>query len=111
MVESVHIDGRAGIDAGLVTRLIATQFPQWSDLSVTPVKLDGWDNRTYRLGDEMTVRLPTAVGYTPAIDKEDRWLPILAPSLPVPVPKPLAKGAPGEGYPFSWSIRGWLDGN
>ncbi|HEY0689635.1 MAG TPA: phosphotransferase, partial [Kribbella sp.] len=84
MVESVHIDGRAGIDAGLVQRLIATQFPQWSDLPVTPVKVDGWDNRTYRLGDEMTVRLPTAVGYTPAIDKEDRWLPILAPSLPVP---------------------------
>ena len=110
MVESVHTDGRAGIDAGLVQRLIATQFPQWRDLPVRPVKLDGWDNRTYRLGDEMTVRLPTAVGYTPAIDKEDRWLPILAPSLPVPVPEPLAKGAPGEGYPFSWSIRGWLDG-
>jgi aminoglycoside phosphotransferase (APT) family kinase protein len=111
MVESHHIDGRAGIDAGLVKRLIAIQFPQWSDLPVTPVKLDGWDNRTYRLGDEMTVRLPTAAAYTPAIDKEDRWLPILAPSLPVPVPKPLAKGAPGDGYPFCWSIRGWLDGN
>jgi aminoglycoside phosphotransferase (APT) family kinase protein len=111
MVESLHVDGRAGIDAGLVKRLIANQFPQWSDLPVAPVKLDGWDNRTYRLGDDMTVRLPTAAAYTPAIDKEDRWLPILAPSLPVPVPKPLAKGAPGEGYPFSWSIRGWLDGD
>lgn len=103
-------DGRAGIDAGLVKRLIATQFPQWTDLPVTPVKLDGWDNRTYRLGDQMTVRLPTAVAYTPAIEKEHRWLPLLAPSLPVPVPVPLAMGAPGEGYPFHWSIRGWLDG-
>ncbi|MEV5710338.1 aminoglycoside phosphotransferase family protein [Actinoallomurus sp. NPDC052274] len=103
-------DGRAGIDAGLVRRLLAAQFPQWSDLPVRPVEVDGWDNRTYRLGDEMTVRLPTAAGYVPAIDKEHRWLPVLAPSLPVPIPTPLAKGTPGEGYPFPWSIRRWLDG-
>ena len=105
-----ELDGRAGIDAGLVKRLIASQFPQWSELPVTPVTLDGWDNRTYRLGDELTVRLPTAEYYTAAVDKEDRWLPILARSLPVPVPVPVAKGVPGEGYPFSWSIRRWLDG-
>ncbi|GAA4190230.1 aminoglycoside phosphotransferase family protein [Streptosporangium oxazolinicum] len=110
MVESTHIDGRAGIDAGLVKRLVTTQFPRWGALPVTPVEADGWDNRTYRLGDEMTVRLPTAAGYAPAIDKEHRWLPVLAPSLPVAVPTPLAKGVPGEGYPFDWSIRGWLDG-
>lgn len=110
MVESQHIDGRAGIDAGLVKRLVAAQFPQWSDLPVTPVEADGRDNRTYRLGDEMTVRLPTAECYVPAIDKEHRWLPILAPSLPVPIPVPLAQGVPGEGYPFRWSIRRWLDG-
>ncbi|WP_204040997.1 aminoglycoside phosphotransferase family protein [Acrocarpospora phusangensis] len=110
MIESPHLDGRAGIDAALVKRLIASQFPQWSALPVTPVEVDGWDNRTYRLGDEMTVRLPTAGGYAPAVEKEDRWLPVLAPSLPVAIPAPLAKGVPGEGYPFSWSIRRWLDG-
>ncbi|MEU8203384.1 aminoglycoside phosphotransferase family protein [Streptosporangium sp. NPDC049046] len=110
MVESRSIDGRAGIDAGLVRRLVAAQFPRWSSLPVTPVEVDGWDNRTYRLGDEMTARLPTAAGYAPAVDKEDRWLPVLAPSLPVDIPVPLAKGVPGEGYPFNWSIRGWLDG-
>ncbi|WP_436757612.1 aminoglycoside phosphotransferase family protein [Streptosporangium sp. V21-05] len=110
MIESPHSDGRAGIDAALVKRLVAAQFPRWSALPVTPVEVDGWDNRTYRLGDEMTVRLPTAAGYVPAVDKEDRWLPVLAPSLPVAVPVPLAKGVPGEGYRFTWSIRGWLDG-
>jgi aminoglycoside phosphotransferase (APT) family kinase protein len=110
MVESPHVDGRAGIDAGLVRRLVATQFPQWRDLPVTPVEVDGWDNRTYRLGDEMTVRLPTHEAYSLAVEKEDRWLPILAPSLAVPIPGPLALGAPGQGYPFSWSIRRWLDG-
>lgn len=103
-------DGRAGIDAALVGRLIATQFPQWGGLPVTPVEVDGWDNRTYRLGDDMTVRLPTAAGYVPAVAKENEWLPRLAPALPVAVPPILAMGAPGEGYPFPWSVRGWLPG-
>ncbi|NUT48161.1 MAG: aminoglycoside phosphotransferase family protein [Saccharothrix sp.] len=110
MVDTPHPDGRAGIDAGLVGRLVASQFPQWADLPVTPVEVDGWDNRTYRLGDAMTARLPTAEGYAPAVAKEHRWLPVLAPLLPVPVPVPLALGEPGEGYPFHWSVRRWLDG-
>jgi aminoglycoside phosphotransferase (APT) family kinase protein len=103
-------DGRAGIDAQLVQRLVAAQFPQWKDLPVTPVEVDGWDNRTYRLGGQMSVRLPTASHYAPAIDKEHRWLPVLAPSLPVAIPVPVAKGVPGAGYPFNWSIRRWLAG-
>jgi aminoglycoside phosphotransferase (APT) family kinase protein len=103
-------DGRAGIDAALVKRLIAAQFPHWAELPVTAVELDGWDNRTYRLGNKLTVRLPTHQRYAPAVEKEDRWLPVLAPLLPVSIPVPVAMGAPGEGYPFNWSIRGWLDG-
>jgi aminoglycoside phosphotransferase (APT) family kinase protein len=110
VTETLPQDGRAGIDADLVRRLIAAQFPRWRDLPVTPVRVDGWDNRTYRLGDRMTVRLPTAEGYVPAVHKEARWLPVLAPALPVPVPRILATGVPGEGYPFPWSVRGWLDG-
>lgn len=103
-------DGRAGIDAELVRHLVAEQFPQWRDLPVAPVAVDGWDNRTYRLGEHMTVRLPTAEGYVPAVAKENRWLPVLAPQLPVPVPKVLGAGVPGCGYPYPWSVRGWIDG-
>ncbi|WP_335939587.1 aminoglycoside phosphotransferase family protein [Streptomyces sp. PTD5-9] len=103
-------DGRAGIDAALVKRLIADQFPRWGHLPVVPVAVDGWDNRTYRLGDDMAVRLPTAAGYAPAVGKECDWLPRLAPALPVPVPTVLAKGAPGAEYPYPWSVRGWLPG-
>ncbi|HEX3790166.1 MAG TPA: aminoglycoside phosphotransferase family protein [Pseudonocardiaceae bacterium] len=103
-------DGRAGIDAALVRRLIAAQFPQWRGLSVIPVEIDSWDNRTYRLGPELTVRLPTAAGYVPAVAKESYWLPRLAPALRVAVPPIVAEGVPGEGYPFPWSVRGWLSG-
>ncbi|MCE7004348.1 aminoglycoside phosphotransferase family protein [Kibdelosporangium philippinense] len=103
-------DGRAGIDAALVSRLVAAQFPRWAGLPVTPVPVDGWDNRTYRLGDKMTARLPTAATYALAVSKETQWLPRLAPSLPVAVPPILGEGAAGEGYPFPWSIRGWLPG-
>ena len=104
------VDGRAGIDAALVRRLIAAQFPQWADLPVTPVEVDGWDNRTYRLGGDMTVRLPTAAGYVAGVAKENEWLPRLAPQLPLSIPQVLGAGEPGEGYPHPWSIRNWLPG-
>ncbi len=105
-----HQDGRAGIDADLVRRLIAQQFPQWADLPVTPVKIDGWDNRTYRLGSGLTARLPTHSSYVEAVDKEHQWLPVLGPQLPVEIPEAVAKGAPGEGYPYPWAIRRWIPG-
>ncbi|MDQ0261416.1 aminoglycoside phosphotransferase family protein [Sinomonas atrocyanea] len=91
-------------------RLIAAQFPHWAGLPVRPAEPEGWDNRTYRLGESMSVRLPTASGYVPAVAKESEWLPRLAPHLPVRVPTVLAVGRPGEGYPFPWSVRGWIDG-
>lgn len=103
-------DGRAGIDADLVTRTLAEQAPQWARLPIRPVPVDGWDNRTYRLGDDLVVRLPTAPGYAAAVDKEDRWLPVLAPLLPLAVPVPVLRGRPGQGYPHPWSVRRWIDG-
>ena len=93
-----------------VSRLVASQFPHWADLPVREVSLQGWDNRTFRLGDELSVRLPSAAGYVPQIGKEHRWLPRLAPCLPLPIPVPLAKGQPAEGYPSEWSVYRWLPG-
>ena len=98
------------IDLPLVRRLVDAQFPQWADLPIRGVAIDGWDNRTFRLGERMSVRLPSALGYREQLAKEQRWLPVLAPQLPLPIPVPLAVGQPGEGYPLQWSVYRWLDG-
>ena len=102
--EDVHID------AALVRRLVAAQFPQWADLPVAPVTRSGVDNATYRLGEDMSVRLPRYPRWVGQVEREQRWLPRLAPELPLPVPVPLAQGTPGEHYPFPWSVYRWLDG-
>jgi len=94
----------------LVHQLIAEQFPQWAHLPIKPVEPGGWDNRTFHLGKSMSVRLPSAEGYAPQVEKEHRWLPILEPHLPLPIPVPLARGVPGSGYPWPWSVYGWLEG-
>ena len=98
------------IDASLARRLIAAQFPHWADLPVTPAMPQGWDNRTFRLGERMTVRLPSAERYVAQVEKEQRWLPRLAPHLPLPIPVPLGKGVPAEGYPWPWSVYRWIEG-
>jgi aminoglycoside phosphotransferase (APT) family kinase protein len=97
-------------DASLVGRLIAEQFPRWADLPIAPVLFRGTDNALYRLGDGMVVRLPRIHQATLALDKECRWLPKLAPVLPLAVPVPLAKGLPGDGYPWEWAVYRWLEG-
>lgn len=98
------------IDASLVHYLVANQFPQWKDLPVKSVAHGGWDNRTFHLGNDMLVRMPSGAEYAPKVAKEQYWLPKLAPQLPLPIPVPLAMGMPAEGYPYHWSIYRWLDG-
>lgn len=97
-------------DAALVRRLLAAQFPAWADLPVEPVRSSGTVNAIYRLGTDLTVRLPRVEGGSRDVATEHRWLPRLAPHLPHAIPAPLAQGVPGEGYPWSWSVCRWLDG-
>ncbi len=93
-----------------MSRLVRTQFPQWAELPVRPVERSGWDNVTFRLGTGMSVRLPSAEDYVPGVRKEQRWLPVLAGQLPVPVPELLGVGEPGSGFPWPWSVYRWIDG-
>ena len=74
----------------LVKKLVSSQFPEWESLSIEPVKQSGWDNRTFHLGEEMTIRLPSAETYAPQIVKEFHWLPILAKNITCQITTPLA---------------------
>jgi aminoglycoside phosphotransferase (APT) family kinase protein len=58
----------------------------------------------------MAVRLPRVAWATDQVAKEQRWLPMLAPHLPLAIPVPLAQGEPAEGYPWHWSVYQWLEG-
>lgn len=98
------------IDTALVQRLINSQFPQWAHLVITPVKTSGWDNRTFHLGNTMTIRLPSKKEYALAVEKEQYWLPKLAPHLPLVIPTPIAMGEPSIDYPWPWSIYQWIEG-
>lgn len=101
---------KADITPELVSRLVASQFPQWARLPVRRVEVDGWDNATFHLGEHMSVRLPRSRAYSEQVEKEHRWLPVLAPQLPLPIPEPLGMGRPGCGFPRPWSVNRWIDG-
>jgi aminoglycoside phosphotransferase (APT) family kinase protein len=106
----MHVD-ELDTDAALVRGLLAAQFPQWAELPIEALPAGGTDNAIYRLGDELSVRLPRRGDWAAgSSDKEFQWLPKLAPLLPFPVPTPVARGAAGEGYPHEWAIYDWLDG-
>jgi aminoglycoside phosphotransferase (APT) family kinase protein len=101
---------KVDINVSLVRRLVAAQFPQWVDLEIRPVEIDGHDNRTFRLGDEMSVRLPSHKRYSKHVSTEQEWLPKLAKGLPLPIPEPIGKGKPTQEYPWLWSVNKWLPG-
>ena len=94
----------------LVRILVREQFPEWAHLEVTEVSSQGWDNRTFRLGSAMSVRLPSGAGYAPQVAREHRWLPFLGRHLQIPIPTPLARGAASQQFPWAWSVYRWLDG-
>lgn len=98
------------IDTHLVHRLISNQFSSWAHLPIRPVEVQGWDNRTFHLGENMLVRMPSAAQYAAQVEKEHIWLPQLANCLPLPIPTPVAIGEPDMEYPFKWSIYRWLPG-
>jgi len=98
------------ITVDLAKKLIFEQFPQWSHLEIKPVKNSGHDNRTFHLGDDLTIRLPSGKKYEPQIQKEAKWLPVLAQHLSLPITAPVAKGKPTPEYPLAWSINRWLVG-
>jgi aminoglycoside phosphotransferase (APT) family kinase protein len=105
----MHTD-EVSIDGTLVRRLLAEQFPDWAHLPLEPVEPRGTDNWLYRLGAGLVVRLPCRERTVATLVRERTWLPRLAGRLPLKIPLPVAAGDPGAGYPWTWSIYRWLDG-
>lgn len=97
------------VDEALVRRLLVSQHPDLAELPLRRAS-HGWDNVTFRLGDGLAVRLPARTAATTLVEHEQRWLPTLAPLLPVPVPVPVRLGRPDAGYPWAWSVVPWLTG-
>lgn len=104
-------EGEAETDPALVRRLLRAQFPQWAALPIRRLASGGTVNALYRVGPELTVRLPLLAGGARTQEQESRWLPVLAPRLPVPIPEVLALGTPAEGYPWPWSVHRWIEGD
>ncbi|MFF8446587.1 aminoglycoside phosphotransferase family protein [Streptomyces leeuwenhoekii] len=110
MVSARTTDARPRIDGELVRRLVDSQFPQWAGLPLKPLQPAGSDHAIYRLGEELSVRLPRHAGAIGQARKEFEWLPRLAPHLPLAVPVPVGVGDPDFGYPWPWAVSRWLEG-
>lgn len=97
------------ITKDLVLSLLQKQHP---DLAHKPLSFlaRGWDNTLFRLGPDMVVRMPHRDLAATFLQHEVRWLPLLAPRLPIPVPVPLRSGVPDTDYPWPFSIQPWLPG-
>ena len=102
-------DSEVDIDQGLVQQLLQSQHPDLASLPLTFLA-SGWDNVMFRLGEDLAVRLPRRTMGADFIKSEQTWLQVLAPTLPLLAPAPFRIGAPDQGYPWSWSIVPWIEG-
>jgi aminoglycoside phosphotransferase (APT) family kinase protein len=96
------------VDSELVRTLLREQHPDLADLAIRPLDA-GWDNAMFRLGGDLLVRLPRRSVAATLLEHEQRWLPQIAPRLPVPVPAPLRTGRPNAHFPWPWSVLPWFE--
>lgn len=98
------------INSDLARKLIAEQFPEYASLPIVDVEKQGYDNRTYRIGSDMLIRMPTAADYALKVPQEQELLPQLAKRLSINIPAPIKMGKPSADYPYPFSIYKWLPG-
>ena len=98
-----------GVSADLVRALLCEQHPDLAELPLREVQ-GGWGNQMWRLGDQLAVRVQRMDTDPASQLKERRWLPVLAPRLPLPIPVPVRGGAPSERFPKMWTVMTWVPG-
>jgi aminoglycoside phosphotransferase (APT) family kinase protein len=109
MVGRMHED-EVEVNERLVQELVASQLPNLSELDIQRLDSVGTVNAIFRLGPDLSVRLPINPGWADDLSKELLWLDRLRPQLPLDIPEPVATGSPGRGYPFRWAVYRWLEG-
>ena len=106
--EKMHAEEET--DVPLVRRLLAAQFPHWADLSDRAGRVRGDGQRDLPARGRHG-RATTAIHWaTGQVDKEQRWLPWLAPHLPVPSPSRSRRGEPVRAIPGTGPCTAWLTG-
>ena len=94
----------------IVRRLLRSQMPNLAELPLIAVEPWGTDNAIWRLGSDLVIRLPRIHWAAGQVELEARWLPRLAPNLPVAIPEPIAIGEPSADYPYRWAVHRWIPG-
>ncbi|MER5336580.1 aminoglycoside phosphotransferase family protein [Micromonospora sp. NPDC002717] len=107
----MSVELRIEADDELVRRLLRSQAPQLAEMPLKRLATAGVNNTIYRLGDDLTVRLPQTAWCADHIRKEQRWLPALGEHVTLRIPTLVHACEPGGDFPWHWSIYGWLDGD
>jgi aminoglycoside phosphotransferase (APT) family kinase protein len=97
------------VSVELVRQLLAQQHPDLAALALG-VLVNGWDNMVCTVGADLLARLPRRAQAAELVAHEQRWLPELAPRLPLRIPAPVRIGQPGCGFPWNWSVVPFLPG-
>lgn len=90
--------------------MLREQAPEFADLPIRRSPTSGSSNWVFRLGEDLAVRVPRTEGYVRDLLNEIRWLPHLAPKLPVRVPAIVAVGHPSQLLPRPWTVVSWVPG-
>jgi len=110
MTSAMSQGNRPRGDSARLRSLIRRFLPQWADLSIEELSSSGTDNRLFRLGADLLVRLPRSREAAQQLTKQHQWLPVLAPHLPLEVPQPIALVEPSDDSSLPWSVVRWIDG-
>ncbi len=98
----------------IATDLIGSQFPEYAEFPVTPVRTPGTVNAIFRIGERLAARFPLQPGDVDCVRQQLEREASAARSLlgrtRFPVPEPVVIGNPGAAYPLPWSIHTWLPG-
>lgn len=97
-------DAEVELEPYEATMLVDMQFETLAPARLEPLG-EGWDNWAYLVNGEYVFRFPRREIAVPWILNEAKWLPRLAPHVPLAIPNPEFIGEP-EG-PFPWEFAGY----